>query len=552
MPLSRSLLACLCLGAAPLLAAAVPPGTVVLRIADVRLPTSAHREAGLPVVVELSGPGLAGEEVTVLLDVYAPGKREPVQTLRQKVRLGVQDSPLARARFQVDGSSAGLRPGIWRVAARVPGHGRETVPVREHASPPADVPVGGGPVRVLLLADLPGREIRLLRELLSRQIFEGRVEVGVRLTSPGGLEQPPADEPAQPGEHLLARFPEVGGGGKPPDRPRPWWQELGGYDVVLACDPDWERLTDAQLHALGRRADAGGGLIVCAGPLNTVALARPVGFRDRYRPIQDLLPVVLRDARLDDREGSLKDRWRLRFDAKAVGPETAFLDLEGAGAEGPEKPPSLECWERFFTDQPRPPRGAALRRGFSACYPAEAKAGAVVLAALEGPPSRPGAAAGRPYLAVSSHRPWRVVWLAGGETWRLHRYSPAYHERFWTGLVRYAAGGNRPRPAGRLAVCAGRRFRPGGAVLLEARALDRDGGVVPASTRPILTLWPPAREGDRPRTLPLSPRRDGEPWGGWFEARVPVQVPGEYRYAVTMPATGETVHGKFTVEKGEP
>ena len=60
-------------------------------------------------------------------------------------------------------------------------------------------------------------------------------------------------------------------------------------------------LSEDQVKMLKQWADKGGGLIYVAGPVNTLQLARPAGAQmDRLKSVLELLPVTLRDIRLEE------------------------------------------------------------------------------------------------------------------------------------------------------------------------------------------------------------------------------------------------------------
>src|SRR5262249_29211599 len=75
---------------------------------------------------------------------------------------------------------------------------------------------------------------------------------------------------------------------------------LASYDVVVAYDLDLEKLGKPALLALTRWLEAGGGLVVVAGPLNTPRLAGPAGKKDEAKAARNLLPVVL-DKSVDEK-----------------------------------------------------------------------------------------------------------------------------------------------------------------------------------------------------------------------------------------------------------
>ena len=68
-----------------------------------------------------------------------------------------------------------------------------------------------------------------------------------------------------------------------------------------------------------------------------------------------------------------------------------------------------------------------------------AKTGSVVVARYTDPTAKLKDNTMHPYIVVNPEALPRVVWIGSAETWRLREYREAYHERFWTKMVRYAA-----------------------------------------------------------------------------------------------------------------
>jgi hypothetical protein len=289
------------------------------------------------------------------------------------------------------------------------------------AAPAAPAP--GRPVRVLLLTDAPTCEYQFLRTLLSREQARKKSDLSVYFQPAAGKaprEGLVADVPA---EKLLKHFPprfEVGARDLPHERADNLWS----YDVVVAFDFDWLRLKPEDLRRLRKWVEAGGGLVLVAGPVNTPALARAKD-RAKARDALDLWPVVPGDPA----EADTSRPRRLHFPGGGAG--APFLKLDPAG-EGP-----LAGWDRFFVakgDEKAP-------RGFFSAYPVRSvKPGATVVATLAGPGAKRAADKEPPFLVTTARGKGRVVYLGSGETWRLRQYREAYHETFWRRLLTYAAG----------------------------------------------------------------------------------------------------------------
>src|SRR5262249_24569464 len=137
----------------------------------------------------------------------------------------------------------------------------------------------------------------------------------------------------------------------------------------------------------------GGGLIVLGGPINTLQLARPGANRDKLKPVLDLYPVYLEDARIQQLERPTSDPWRLNFPRATR--EMEFLKLD----EYNEKTSQLAGWEEFFTGSAGnlgAPKG--LVRGFYNYYPVKAaKEGATTVATFTDPRARLADGKEQPY-----------------------------------------------------------------------------------------------------------------------------------------------------------
>jgi hypothetical protein len=270
------------------------------------------------------------------------------------------------------------------------------------------------PLRVLLFASSPTREYQFLRSLLVRKNDAKRAELSILLQPPPGGEPRSGAVQDVPAERMLTSFPE----------------RLQSYDVVVAFDPDWTRLSAAESAALKKWVESDGAvLILVAGPVNTFQLARKAA--DKLGPIRDLYPVIPEDLRALSTDIDTSAPRRLTF---PDGPgERGFLKLDAGGKQ------PLAGWSGFFTD----PK-TKQERGFYCYYPVRGvKENAIVLAALADTKARLKDGKDQPFLVTMSAGKGRVVYLSSGETWRVRQYRPAYHERFWLGLLNYSGAGRR-------------------------------------------------------------------------------------------------------------
>ena len=286
------------------------------------------------------------------------------------------------------------------------------LPVHAADAPPKEKSTR--PLRVLLFASSPTREYQFLRSLLARETESKRTELAILLQPPPGREPRPGAVQDVPAERMLTAFPE----------------RLESYDVLVAFDPDWTRLSAAESAALKKWVEsASGGLILIAGPINTFQLARKDA--SKLGSILNLYPVIPEDWRRFSTDIDTRTPRRLTF---PDGPgERGFLKLDPTGKE------PLSGWSEFFTD----PK-TKQERGFYSYYPVRGiKDNAVVLATLADAKARLKDGKDQPFLVTMPAGKGRVVYLSSGETWRVRQHRQAYHERFWLGLLNYVGAGRR-------------------------------------------------------------------------------------------------------------
>ena len=127
------------------------------------------------------------------------------------------------------------------------------------------------PLRVLLFAGGPTREYQFLRSFFVKQVDRKRMELSVLLQS-GGREVVQDVPP----DRLLKSFPPRLDVGEKNSNADDRSGNLAAYDVIIAFDPDWTKLTEEQGQLLEKWVgEEGHGLILVAGPVHTLDLARP-------------------------------------------------------------------------------------------------------------------------------------------------------------------------------------------------------------------------------------------------------------------------------------
>jgi hypothetical protein len=581
---------------------------VRIKVADLRVPDLVQPDDKFRAVVEVTGEGLAEQKVDVELEmthVRQPGtpketteeitlveakdernkgdKRETI-SLGKKLKLRPAEQaffdrgtpPRASVEFPIDATvlaalagkdltkgelahkkweiSESAKDGEYRFVARVPRAKLEPFTGTHHESEPAALHVIDKPLRVLLFASAPTHDYQFLRTLLTRSKDRsgrdrendmGELSIHLQLP-PGRTERRIGVVQDVDPERLLSDFPTHLESETKTDL-----YALDEYDVVVAFDPDWTKLSEKQLKMLQTWVDKGGGLIVEGGPINTLQLARPGSYKNQLKPVLELLPVVLRDVRIDDLDRSTAEPWALDF--TGATPDLEFLRLD----ESQEKD-FLQDWKEFFFGQDfRGKWDDPPVRGFYNYYPVEAaKGGAHVVARFTDPKARikdGDRLVAQPFLVLSdpnSHR--HVVWLGWGETRRLRQYREAYFERFWTKLLRYAAAGHRTRMHKRLRLEMGASYVANEYVDVTAK-IDGKGGepLSKDAKRPEITLTMPAgvaeKEIPQPVLMQAKPGSDG-----WFTAHFQVRSPGNYRLHLKVPDTGDTQSRPFSVKEANP
>src|SRR5262249_14000343 len=258
---------------------------IKIDITDLRVPEQARPEDHFRVSVDVNGEGLVDREIQVYLDVYKPSGEKAGPALRPKLPVKIKpgEPPHAQAEFELEPGmfnppAEGKKPewaeGEWKFIARVPRDKREIFTQPEHVTEPAVMRVVKRPLRILLFAGGTMRDYQFLRTLLYRETQKNRVELSIY------LQPPPRQTDRRKGivqdvdpERLLTRFPdELRDDAEVKSEDKLY--NLSGYDVIVAFDPDWTLLRPDQLSKLHTWVEKqGGGLILVAGPVNTVQLA---------------------------------------------------------------------------------------------------------------------------------------------------------------------------------------------------------------------------------------------------------------------------------------
>lgn len=585
---------------------------VKLEIVDIRAPQQIQPEDKFRVKTEITGEGLAGEKLDVTLEithtklvktktkdkdgkVTEQEKEEalPLELIeaenpddpkskRDKIPLGPKlvlkpavvaeldkgTPPRVEVEWQLDAAAFAAAAKIdlndpkyrgkkWEIGetedeseikfvVKVPTDKREGLRVPFHESNKVGMKNVKKPIRVLLVAAAANRDYQFVRSLLLREMDKKRLDLSIYLQLPPGetkrrtgvVQDVPADK-------LLATFPDT-------FRKKKDLYDLSSYDVIVGFDPDWLQLMPDQIKMMKEWAEKGGGIVMIGGYINTVELVRPRDGdeADRFKPILDLLPVVLADRRADV-ERKAEDPWALDFEG--ASPEMEFLKLD----EELDETKFKEDWQAFFYGTGKD-RTEKPQRGFYSFYPVQrAKQGSVVIARYTDPSTRLPDNTLHPFIVTTPETLPRVLWIGSAETWRLREYREAYHERFWTKLVRYAAAKSKGAAIKSIRLETPTVVSSGRNMEVEAKIDGPDGQPLDRSVKPEITLKMPAGVPDNEVRQPIimTPRPGAR--DGWFSGRFLVRSPGEYELTVKVPKqpnqeSEATETAKFTVKEANP
>ena len=564
---------------------------VKTEIVDLRVPGRVQPDDRFRVAVEVVGEGLAEKEFQAFLDITnvrknQSGKEELLDVAieeagtkgsKDKLRINLGNKitlvapvatydkgnpPRAEVEFQVDaqalakaaGREADLTGKKWvlaetpdseiRFVARVPRDKSEIALDKEHKRGPVEMRVMDKPLRILLVASGPMRDYQFVRTLFVRETERKRAELSILLQNPPGkTERRPGVVQDIPPEKLLTRFPDLFDSATVDPNEKIY--DLASYDVIVAFDPDWKQVNDLSMNLLRTWVDKGGGLIVIAGPLHTLELARPGAEKEKLKPILDLYPVVLKDIRIEEMDRKPDSPKPLRFDGAT--PEMEFLRLDED-----DQLPFLKDWEQFFNVDAK---DGQPKRGFYNFYPIEqAKTGSIVVARFDDPLVKGKDGKEQPFIVISDPASGkRVVWIGSGEVWRIRQYREQYFERFWMKLARYASAAATGKENRRISPYLGGPYLANRFIEFEARIDDKGGKPLGSAGKPPRVLInPPAgvAQSEIPKEILMTPRPGSE---GVFRARFMLRSAGRYEVIFDVPETGDKLSGNYIiVEQPDP
>ncbi len=432
--------------------------------------------------------GLAGQQVTVeLTSESVTETQEASQAPRyedeQLVTLG-DDGEVSTVEFDVVPGRVGER--IYTLTVRPP---VDDFDATDNAQA-ARVEIVDRKLKVLLLAGGPTREYRFLRDLCYRdqEIFSS-----VYLqSSPAGA--------AQEANEVLDQFPSNA-------------EELFEYDCLLAFDPDWQALNDAQIELVERWiAERAAGLLLIAGPVHLPEWTTLRRETRAAKTLKGLYPINFfrrASTRLARRQ-STNQPTPLVFSDE--GRQSRDLWLGETPVES----------ERLWAEFP----------GVYTTFPVSSvKAGATLLASIsdrsvDGVPA---------YMVEQFYGAGRVFYIGSGEMWRLRALDPNYFEQLYTQLIRHISQGRLLRDSSRGVLMLGKnRCTLGETVVVRASLLDAQFRPYAADAVEAEIVRP---DGIR-QPLQLVSVRDAAQAGN-YSGQFTATLEGEYRVELVVPETDD-------------
>lgn len=464
-----------------------------LWIAGMQSPTDVHQGDPFDINVMMQGTSLQGQAATVrLFQQSSEGDGTDRRQIAEQTVTPENEALPTSIRF----TQTLAVPGKYEFVARVEAAGGAVEMTLEDNERRRTVEVTDRKMRVLVISSGPMRDYQFVRNTLFRH---SGVESDVWLQS---VTDENAGMVSQESRRLLTGFPATEA-------------ELFEYDVVVAFDPDWSRLSSAQQTFLNRWvSEHAGGLVIVAGEIFTPRLAENA---DALREISVLYPVLLnRLAPAVQLSQGSEEPWPVL--PTPEGRVTEFLKIaEESGTT------SVDLWKKF--------------KGIYRSYPIRGlRDGAVVLLQYDNPRARTDIGI-PPFLVSQFYGAGRTLFLGSAETWRLREISPQGHQRFWTSLIREAGQGRRSRGTARGMLLLDRsEVNPGQAVTIRAQLYNAQLQPLAAQEVSITILDPDGQ----PVAVPDRLNSDGR-GAGQFNVSFRPARPGTYRISVPVPESPDVL-----------
>ena len=469
-------------------------------IAGMQSPSDVHKGDPFDISVIVQGNGAAGGQGTVTLFQQSAGSdgKDQQEVAKQPFEVPEDGLP-AEITFSQTLAVPGNYEYVARVALLDEAVTELTVDDNERRR---EVEVTDRKLKVLLISSGPMREYRFVRNTLFRH---SGIDSDVWLQT---VTEENLGMVSQEATKLLTEFPQTEA-------------ELFEYDVIVAFDPDWSRVSPEQQKFLNRWvSEHSGGLVVVAGEIFTPELAADT---EKFREIAVLYPVLLNRMLSELKVTQRADEpWPVLLTPE--GRTSEFLQI--ADAEGNA---SVDLWQTFA--------------GIYRSYPVRGvRDGAVVLARYGNPRAR--TEDGQPPLLASQfYGSGRTMFVGSAETWRLRGISPEGHQRFWTSLIREVGQGRRRRGRSRGLLLLDRtEVTPGQPVTIRAQLYDSRMRPLQTETVPVSIVDAGGRSIPVPDSLRGDTRRPGQ-----FVSVFRPSRQGSFRVTVPVPESSDVLQANIEV-----
>ena len=470
-----------------------------LWIAGMQSPTDVHQGDPFDVSIMVQGTGAAGQQGTVrLFQQSGDGDGKDRRQISEQTIEFTDDTLPTSLRFNQQLTVPGKYDFVVRIESAT-GAVEMTLEDNERRR---TIEVNDRRMKILIISSGPMRDYQFVRNALFRH---SGVESDVWLQS---VTDENVGMVSQEAKTLLTKFPATEA-------------ELFAYDVIVAFDPDWSKLSTEQQTFLNRWvSDHSGGLVVVAGEIFTPKLAQD---SEAFRDISVLYPVLLNrmlpEMQLTQRAD---EPWPLALTQE--GRATEFLKIADATGNA-----SVDLWSTF--------------KGIYRSYPVRGiRDGAVVLLEYGNPRARTELGQ-PPFLASQFYGTGRSIFIGSAETWRLREISSEGHQRFWTSLIREVGQGRRSRGTARGILLLDRtEVAPGQPVSIRAQLYD-------ARLQPLVMESVPLNIVDSEgRTISIPDRlnADGRGAGQYVNSFRPTRS-GAYRISVPVPESSDMLQTTIDV-----
>ena len=394
-----------------------------VRINDIAAPSRAYPKDRFKVTGYVQTAGMAGRDVAAELYSWDPTRTPRAERLEQTVHFSAaEDDVITTLPLELDGAATSGRRTFELRLPELPNESFKGDNKRQF-----DVEFVDRKTQVLLIAGGPTREYIFLRNALYRD-KEIELDVWLQGTDP---------QISQDARKILTGFPQNRA-------------ELYSYDLVIAIDADWRKLSPEQVALLETFvAEQAGGLLLTAGPIYTDNWLRD----ERYAKLKALYPVRFHDrfsSRIDNEYGS-KTPLPLLFTSEGLESEFLWLADTTAASEA--------VWKTF--------------PGVYGFFNVDGAKDSATIYSYCADPDLGAPNQERIYMAGQLYGAGRVFYQASGEIWRTRSLDVNHFTNYYTKLIRYLTQGRLLRGSSRgLLIVERDRYMKGELVQVRAQLTD--------------------------------------------------------------------------------